>query len=48
MSTTLPEQGNREKMLNYQLKKGLQEGTDFMLVDERIYNIWYTRYGEDI
>lgn len=48
VSTELPEQSHSHIHLNYQLKRGLKEGQDFMLVDENIYNIWKSKYGEDI
>lgn len=31
---------------NYQLKKNLKEGEDYMLVDHNIHKFWSAKYGE--
>jgi ubiquitin carboxyl-terminal hydrolase 4/11/15 len=48
LSTSLPEMGQKSLYMNYQLQRGLTEGTDFMVVDDNIHNLWSTKYGEDI
>jgi hypothetical protein len=39
-STLLPEMSQLRTWQNFQLKKAMCEGTDFMLVDKNIYSFW--------
>lgn len=32
--------------MNFQLKRGMKEGDDFMLVDENLHKFWVGQYGE--
>ena len=44
-STSLLEQSKSIQYQNYQMKSGLEEGTDYMLVDKNIYEFWDAKYG---
>jgi hypothetical protein len=39
-STSLLEQSQKLLAQNYQMKTNMQEGTDYMLVDHNIYELW--------
>jgi hypothetical protein len=45
-SCYLLEMSNKVSWQNYQLKKNLKEGEDYMLVDENIHKFWESKYGE--
>jgi hypothetical protein len=44
-STQLIELSVQQSFSNFQMKKNMQEGTDYMLVDENIYSFWKNTYG---
>lgn len=37
---------NNFSFMNLQLRKGLKEGDDYMLVDDNIFNFWEMKYGK--
>lgn len=46
ISTLLEERSKNFLSTNVQLKKGMKEGDDYMLVDENIFNFWDLKYGK--
>jgi len=46
VSTVLEEMSNNFSFMNLQLRKGLKEGDDYMLVDDNIFNFWEMKYGK--
>ena len=46
MSVFLNEIANKELWQNFQLKRNLKEGDDYMLVDKNIHAYWVAKYGK--